>query len=466
MTETIHAVSKNGVEDESVSSASAGATREQLQIVKLREANSKYKSLLKKAKGRIQAQEEELEELQSTISSIEEGNKSPNTIDSAGNKISSSKPKLDSNGMIIDESDSLVRICQRIRLDNEDPLSGGQEEIYALVEYESTPNNNLHGESTQIASTDGKYKKWISFTSESALVDFIRRDTGEPLVLPPYSLTPAQSAKVENESSQAVAHITEEFRRFRVRAEVARKQADATVKAIHSNNVETTRSKIEGQDLENELQQARTDHAQLAALQREIAEQEAHWKAAYDTLRTENKALKSSGAEALLAAQWRQRYEMCLSEKEELDSSLEIVQSQLDMFGKKNKVTDAGRFEIKYRDLKESFRLYRKKAKEIFEAQQKGHTSAFSGADDAKLIYLRNLMVNYLSSDPEVREHMEGAICTVLRFSDDEKTKIEKKKEDHIIEPWFTSGLRGYKPSVFRGYKPSVFKGYKRVIRI
>jgi hypothetical protein len=33
---------------------------------------------------------------------------------------------------------------------------------------------------------------------------------------------------------------------------------------------------------------------------------------------------------------------------------------------------DAGKYEMKYRDLKESFRLYRKKAKEIFEAQQRG----------------------------------------------------------------------------------------------
>lgn len=451
MAETIDNVGRDGAVDEPIVRALSEATREQLQIVKLREANSKYKSLLKKAKERIQAQEDELEELQSTISSIEEGNGSSNAIDSVGKNMSSSNLNSDSNAMVTDEHESIVCICQRIRVDNENPLSGDQEEIYVLVEYEN-------GKGTQISSTDRKYKKWLSFTSESSLVDFIRRDTGEPLVLPPYSLTPAQSAKVEEESGQAVAHITEEFRKFRVRAEVARKQADATVRAIHSNNVQTTRSKIEGQDLENELQQARTDHVQLAALQREIAEQEAHWKEAYDTLLVENTALKSSGAEALLAAQWRQRYEMCLSEKEELDSSLEMLQCQLNVFSKKNKVADAGRYEVKYKDLKESFRLYRKKAKEIFEAQQKGHVSAFSGADDAKLIYLRNLMVNYLSSDPEVRDHMEGAIGTVLKFSDDEKTKIEKKKEDHITEPWFTSGLKGYKPLRLRGYK--------RIIRI
>jgi len=42
-------------------------------------------------------------------------------------------------------------------------------------------------------------------------------------------------------------------------------------------------------------------------------------------------------------------------------------------------------------------------------------------------------MVNYLSSDIDVREHMEGAIMTVLNFSPGEIKKIEKRKD----ESWF-----------------------------
>lgn len=428
--------SGTGATDVSASSTQGGNTREQNQINKLREANSKYKSLLKLAKDRIQTQEEELTELKSKISASEELNGLSSSTTNAVNNNTASNINMDSNGGAQDENDSIVRICQRICLDNENSGPSTAEEIYALVEYETNPQLNLNGNS-QSTPAYRKYKKWLSFSSESALADFIRRDTGEPLVLPPYSLTPAQSARVEEEASQAVAHITEEFRRFRVRAEVARKQADATVRAIHTNNVQTTRAKIEGQDLENELQQARTDHAQLAALQREIAEQEAHWKEAYNTLLAENIALKSSGADALLAAQWRQRYEACLSEKEEQESNLKMIKSELDDYENKNKAADAGKYEVKYRDLKESFRLYRKKAKEIFEAQQKGGTSFLSGTDEAKLTYLRNLMVNYLSSDPEVREHMELAIGTVLMFSDDEKSKIEKRKENQDNDVWY-----------------------------
>ena len=90
--------------------------------------------------------------------------------------------------------------------------------------------------------------------------------------------------------------------------------------------------------------------------------------------------------------------------------------------------------------LQESFRLYRKKAKEIFLAQQQGETGFMpslhdSGAEVAKISYLKNLMVNYLASDAAVREHMEPAIGTVLNFTDNDLEKIKKQKEQN--ESWF-----------------------------
>jgi hypothetical protein len=44
-------------------------------------------------------------------------------------------------------------------------------------------------------------------------------------------------------------------------------------------------------------------------------------------------------------------------------------------------------------------------------------------------------MVNYLSSDAAVREHMEGAIGTVLKFTPEDITRIEKKKAEN--DTWF-----------------------------
>ena len=39
-------------------------------------------------------------------------------------------------------------------------------------------------------------------------------------------------------------------------------------------------------------------------------------------------------------------------------------------------------------------------------------------------------MVNYLTSDMAVREHMEGAIGTVLQFTPEDIAKIESKKAE------------------------------------
>lgn len=184
------------------------------------------------------------------------------------------------------------------------------------------------------------------------MYDYIRRDTGEPLSLPEYSLSPEQSSKMAEDAKRQVATISEEFRRFRVRAEVAKKQADATVRALHSNSVQTTRLRIEGQDIESELAQAKNDHAKLAALRNEMADQEARWKESYDTLLAENEKLKSSGAEALLAAQWRHRYEACLKEKEDAMTNLEMEREKVVELQEGRRKVDAGKYESKYRDLK------------------------------------------------------------------------------------------------------------------
>ena len=472
------------------SSTNPAMAKAQAQMQKLRDANAKYKNLLKMAKERIQAQEEELERLRAETKKGRE--------DLAMEKVRNAELKAENDAMMDNmgnsgggggggmgggggaagpggagssdpgESDPnsqtvIVRVCQRIKMENDVGANGsakrqsmdsgfGDEEenspdypthaIWALVEYESYNPEMM--DNNPNAPPPKRYQRWRKFDTDTELDDHVRRETGEPIVLPPYSLSPSQSVKIEEDAKKAVMDITEEFRRFRVRSEVARKQADATVRALHSSNVQTTRRRIEGQDLETELAQARTDHAQLAALRSEMAEQEARWKDAYDTLMAENTRLKSSGAEALLAAQWRQRYETCLREKEDIETRFAVEKEKAESLSEQRRRADAGKYEMKYRDLKESFRLYRKKAKEIFEAQQRGMEDggiqagllslSDHGTEEAKLAYLRNLMVNYLSSDPAVREHMEGAIGTVLKFSPGDFQKIEHAKSE---QSWF-----------------------------
>ena len=145
-----------------------------------------------------------------------------------------------------EHSCNIVRVCQRIKV--EEPLqSQTGEEIWGLVEFEIyDPDQPID----EIAGGEPKrIKKWKKFTTEAELQDFIRRDTGEPLTLPPYSLTPQQSSKVEEDARLQVNKITEEFRRFRVKSEMARKQSDAQIRDLQSSNVEVAKRRIEEKDV-------------------------------------------------------------------------------------------------------------------------------------------------------------------------------------------------------------------------
>jgi hypothetical protein len=150
-------------------------------------------------------------------------------------------------GESAEHSCNIVRVCQRIKVEldaHELNSKGGNEEIWALVEFEI-----FDPDQPEPMAPSKRTKKWKKFDSESELSDFIRRDTGEPLTLPPYSLTPQQSAKIQHEAKKSVSQITEEFRRFRVKAEMARKQSDAQIRDLQSNNVESAKRRIEGKDV-------------------------------------------------------------------------------------------------------------------------------------------------------------------------------------------------------------------------
>ncbi|KAL7448739.1 LOW QUALITY PROTEIN: hypothetical protein ACHAWC_000883, partial [Mediolabrus comicus] len=269
------------------SSPKRGPPPQQQQLLKLREANTKYKNLLKLAKERIQEQEGLLDERRSEVKQLStklteateqidalrvtaggSGGGTASTIDlnettiilTAGGSGGGTASTIDLN------ETTIIRVCQRIKDeiidDNADDAmmdttnDDGEDnyEIWALIEYETSNSDGGGADASSNpllnAPSYKRYKQWQKFVNESALSDYIRRDTGEPLTLPPYSLSPEQSQKMVEEAKKSVAVISEEFRRFRVRAEVAKKQADATVRALHTNSVQTTRMRIEGQDIE------------------------------------------------------------------------------------------------------------------------------------------------------------------------------------------------------------------------
>lgn len=144
---------------------------------------------------------------------------------------------------------TVTKIRQRIKIEldaHEVNPKGGTDEIWALVDMEFYDPDQL--DTFQIDPPKRK-QKWLKFNTESELSDYVRRDTGEPLTMPPYSLTPMQSSKIKQDTQQAISKVTEEYRRFRVKAEMARKQADTQIRELQSANVETAKRRIEGQEV-------------------------------------------------------------------------------------------------------------------------------------------------------------------------------------------------------------------------
>lgn len=340
------------------------------------------------------------------------------------------------------ESLSIVKVLRRFEIESDNDLSTTETNqtictTWALILYEYNVSESV--DPGMVAPR--RFIRWRRFKDGNQLMDHMISYTSEPVTLPPLSLSPQQSQRIEEQSRQAVARVKEEFRRFRVKAEVGRKQSDATVRSLQCNNALTAKKQIEGHDISSELAQARSDHEELANLRKQMVEQEAYWREAYDTILIENASLRSSGSEALLAAQWRQRFETCMSEKEKLETAFAMERLKSGKISVHHELLDSNNYESKYKDLKESFRLYRKKAKEIFEAQQKGDTvipNFQESIEESKISYLRNLMANYLSCDPSVRDHMENAIMTVLKFSQEDRDKVSKQKAVHQTKSsWF-----------------------------
>ena len=114
--------------------------------------------------------------------------------------------------------------------------------------------------------------EWRRFASDEALQDFIRRDTGEPILIPPASLSPEESAKVVDESHRAVEKATEEFRRYRIRNEISRRQKEAETKHALGANILEQQRRINGQDVEGERQRARLQEEQLNSMREEFSD--------------------------------------------------------------------------------------------------------------------------------------------------------------------------------------------------
>ena len=220
---------------------------------------------------------------------------------------------------------------------------------------------------------EGSDDSWLCFSSENELGDYIQRVQGVPLVAPPRSLTPTESRKIETESQAKVDQIVEEFRRYKLRSDIARKQKDAEARqallrtssptglipgssASKTGNAGSASSSSGVSGGNNKV--ARTpsgpDDADETSPGGSFSQYdtEAKWRVAYETVVRENEQLRNRGGDMLLANQWRERYDGLLRERDDLVDKLRVYTKMDSGSGSTGKSIEQA-----YIDLKDEYKV-------------------------------------------------------------------------------------------------------------
>lgn len=328
---------------------------------------------------------------------------------------------------------------------------------------------------------DKKDYAWHRFYSDSEIKAYANRASGEPLTLPSLSLTPYQVEQAQKELTEEVDRVQEEFRRYRVRSEITRKQKDAEIRKMSANVVARQAEQISETDLSGELQSARSQIRRLTKQQQETEEREEDWRRKFEKLMKDYEKLSGTMGETVLATEWRERYEQAVREREDAEKKMEEMRQALASVN----VGNGGDLLA----LRQEFAQYRKRAinaveqkeRELHDAQAQIHDNGPSSTGSAGSSrsssyrdlgpprlggaptgprplrrmssnnslgglevpnvtttneYLKNIVYKYMTTaQDEAKEPMEKAIATVLNFTPAEVKAIHEMRKSQA--GWF-----------------------------
>jgi hypothetical protein len=232
------------------------------------------------------------------------------------------------------------------------------DDVWILLEFEQSTDSGVQPHRLGIKT------EWLSFPTTQAVDEYIARQPGAPLICPHRCLSNEDSSRIELVAQQRVDKVVEEFRRYKVKMEILRKNKDAEYQhmLLHgatfasgtnggsSSNVGNSG----GQNLDTSIDKAilsaqmltddrfgdegttspsikaQQDTAatlgELQNLKLRLRENESAWKDAYERVVRENELLHSRGGD-VIASQWRERYDVVLREKDDLDEKVRILSS-------------------------------------------------------------------------------------------------------------------------------------------
>ncbi len=316
--------------------------------------------------------------------------------------------------------------------------------------------------------------EWRGFESEIELVTFVRENTSawggaEGISIPVTCLTPQETMELQAESEAKVMKIREDYRRYRVQAELRQKHKDAEVRMIAANTISTKQKELgshwgggeaenpENHSIPNSVRRRditthgihgslETDRSLESKLSKRVKELEAElkqqaevWHMVHSKTPKEFIALRREGSETEIAMQWRKRYEAAIQDKENALAKLDMLRSS---GGGDRHVSGSAQssdkdLHKKYNSLKEEYRLYRKKTMEALNSRDGGTRTGGGGVNlggdinnESKLPYAKQVFIQFLMTDDLAhKETLERVLMAVLEFSDDEREKVQKTRE-------------------------------------
>ncbi|CEG38825.1 GRIP [Plasmopara halstedii] len=330
--------------------------------------------------------------------------------------------------------------------------------IWCLVEY---ADENDMDELKEFA--------WHCFNNEEEIQAYANRATGEPLMLPDFSMMPYEVERVKKSLEEEIDRVQEEFRRYRVRSEIARKQKDAEIRKMNANVMAKQTEQIAEIDILGELQLSKAQIRRLAKAQAEAEERESEWRRKFEKLMKDYEKLSGTMGETALAMEWRERYEHTVREKQELEKRMEEL--KLMSSGAFGSWSDSSNGDLQM--LRQESAQHRKRALNAAEQKESNsvqlhyhengggsgissrsnsfkdtHARRLSGESNSSLSgfetpnatktneYLKNIIYKYMASDQhEAKEHMEKAIATILNFTPSEITALQEKRKQ--TQGWF-----------------------------
>ena len=411
------------------SSASSEKRTERLEakVTKLEKEREKIVLLARRAQTRIMKLEKDLSESRAKILDLEG--------ERERTRSRSRSPALGTRAGAVSVSDDFS--LDRILLQCRTPLSRGNTDEKGCERW-------FFAELASSNKSKKPKRVWLSEQGLQNVLDSCGKDL-EQLSIPPECLAPDESTALREELASLAKKCSkaqEDFRRFRVRSEIVRRQKESELGRLKSSNLRYKQHNIGGEDVQNDLETARAQIQHLVKERESSREKAAEHRAEISSLKARVKeladiseqmelavadaagsSLSGNGARAQLAKLQREydNYrKRALKMIEERGRTIEELQKSSSSHPNQNHEGDE-RFVTPPPGGRGKGNLRRPSSSR----------SESSSRPSVDLAYLRNIVLKYMAAEntPETKGHMEAAIATVLRFTPQELQFVHGKRQ-------------------------------------